>query len=290
VGFGCPDVKFATEDPKIVRLIDPKGLFEAVRPGRTQLVVRSPTSERRITVEVAGPAQSPMTAVPYNTSRKIVAKDLLFVGHANLDGFDHTAVAKPGIDRLVQEAKKNGWTVAYFVSQEYPDWYTADRHPDYTIISEGQEHQIRVAAERVVFTGGDFMFCTLRNAQMTLHGMIKRNRVRHIQFIFPAQAIWVADIWGPGDKQNYPAPMLLLTTLFARRSDDAQAYEKVVLPFLDRMITQFPVLGYPADPPAPPLSELLKGWTIVVRCGNRFERVYRRGDSDKTVLVEFQGV
>jgi hypothetical protein len=35
VGFGCPDVKFAIGDPKIVRLIDPKengGLFEAVRP------------------------------------------------------------------------------------------------------------------------------------------------------------------------------------------------------------------------------------------------------------------
>ena len=290
MGFGCPDVKFAIEDPKIVRLIDPKGLFEAVRPGRTQLVVRSPTSERRITVEVAGPAQPPMTAVPHTTVREIAAKDLLFVGHANLDGFDHTAVAKPGIDRLVQEAKKNGWTVAYFVSQEYPDWYTADRHPDYTIISEGQEHRIRVDAERVVFTGGDFMFCTLRNAQMTLHGMLKHDAPAKINFVFPAQAIWVADIWGPGDKQNYPAPMLLLTTLFARRSDDAQAYEKVVLPFLDRMITQFPVLGYPADPPAPPLSELLKDWTIVVRFGNRFERVYRRGDSDKTVLVEFQGV
>jgi hypothetical protein len=111
VGFGCPDVKFAIEDPKIVRLIDPKGLFEAVRPGRTQLVVRAPTSERRITVEVVGPAQPPMMAVPHSTVREIAAKDLLFVGHANRDGFDHTAVAKPGIDRLVQEAKKNGWTV-----------------------------------------------------------------------------------------------------------------------------------------------------------------------------------
>ena len=74
------DYKFAIENPEIVRPIQhPKGLFEAVRPGRTQLVVRSPTSERRITVEVAGPAQSPMTAVPYNTIRKIVAKDFLFV-------------------------------------------------------------------------------------------------------------------------------------------------------------------------------------------------------------------
>ena len=50
----------------------------------------------------------------------------------------HTAIAKPGIDRLVQEARKKGWTVVYWVSKEYPDWYTADRHPDYAIISEGQ--------------------------------------------------------------------------------------------------------------------------------------------------------
>ena len=294
VGFGCPDVKFAILNPKIVRLIDPKengGLFEAIRPGHTQLVVRAPTSERRITVEVVGPAQPPMMAVPHSTVREIAAKDLLFVGHANLDGFDHTAVAKPGIDRLVQEAKNNGWTVAYFVSQEYPDWYTADRNPDYTIISEGQEHQIRIDAERVVFTGGDFMFCTLRNAQMTLHSMIKQTGARHIHFVFPAQAIWVADVWGPGDKNNYPAPMLLLTTLFSRRADDTHAYDRVVVPFLERMIMQFPVIGYPADPPVPPLSDLIKDWSIVVRIGDRFERVYRRGDdSGKTLLVEFQGV
>src|SRR5437867_6588783 len=208
VGFGCPDVKFAIEDPKIVRLIDSKGLFEAVRPGRTQLVVRSPTSERRITVEVAGPAQPPMTAVPHTTVREIAAKDLLFVGHANLDGFDHTAVAKPGIDRLVQEAKKNGWTVVYWVSQEYPDWYTADRHPDYAIISEGQEHQIRVEAQRIVFAGGGFMFCLVRNAQMTLHSMLKHNVAPRIHFVFPAQAIWRR----PADARPYPAPMVSMTT------------------------------------------------------------------------------
>jgi hypothetical protein len=58
----------------------------------------------------------------------------------------------------VQEAKKDGWTVVYWVSQEYPDWYTADRHPDYAIISEGQEHQIRVEAQRVVFARGASCF------------------------------------------------------------------------------------------------------------------------------------
>jgi hypothetical protein len=56
------------------------------------------------------------------------------------------------------------------------------------------------------------------------------------------------------------------------------------------MIKEFPVLGYPLDPPAPPLSDLLKDWSIVVRFGERFERVYQRGNPEKTLLVEFQGV
>ena len=282
----CPDAEFATKDPEIVRLIKPTGLFEALRPGRAELVVRTPASERRVTVQVAGRAETPMMGVPHSIVREIVAKELLFVGHANLDGFDHTAVAKPGIDRLVQEAKKNGWTVVYWVSQEYPDWYTADRRPDYAIVSEGQEHQIRVEAQRVMFAGGSFLFCTLRNAQMTLHSMLKLNVAPRIHFVFPAQAIWR----GPVDGRPYPAPMVLLKAWFARYANDAQAYDQVVVPFLDRMIMEFPVLGYPPNPPAPPLSDLLKDWNIVVRFGDRFERVYRRGDSNKTLLVEFQGV
>jgi hypothetical protein len=120
--------------------------------------------------------------------------------------------------------------------------------------------------------------------------MVKNDGARRIDFVFPAQAIWAADIWGTGDKRPYPASMVLLTTLFARRADDAQAYDQVVAPFLERMIMEFPVAGYPSDPPIPPLSDLLKDWSVVVRFGNRFERVYRRGDLNKTLLVEFQGV
>ena len=125
---------------------------------------------------------------------------------------------------------------------------------------------------------------------MTLHGMVKHDGARRIHFVFPAQAIWETDIWGPGEARPYPAPMVLLTTLFARRADDAQAYDEVVVPFLDRMMKQFPVAGYPPDPPVPPLSDLLKDWSVVVRFGDRFERVYQRGDSNKTLIVEFQGV
>jgi len=282
--------EFTVEDPKILRLIQPSEVFEAVKAGRTELVVRTPTSVRRFRIEVAGSAQPPIKAVPHSTVKEIAGKELLFVGHANLDGFDHTAVAKPGIDRLVQEARKKGWPVVYWVSENYPDWYTADRHPDYAIASEGQEHEILFNAQTVHFTGGDFMFCVLRNVQMTLHGMIKHNVAQRITFVFPAQAIWAADIWGPGDRRPYPAPMVLLSTLFAHRASDSRAYDEVVVPFLNHVITEFPVGGYPPNPPVPPLSDLLKDWNIVVRFGDRFERVYRRADSNKTLLVAFQGV
>jgi len=238
---------------------------------------------------VTGSAQPPIVAVPYSTVKEIKAKELLFVGHANLDGFDHTAVAKPGIDRLVEQAKKDRRPVVYWVSKQYPDWYTADRHPDYALISEGQEHQVHVDAQRVMFAGGDFMFCLLRNAQVTLHGMVQQNAQR-IDFVFPAQAIWAADIWGPDDKRPYPAPMVLLTTFFARRANDTGAYNEVVVPFLDRLTMGLPVGGYPPDFPVPLMSDLLRDWTIVVRFGDRFERVYRRGDSNRTLFVEFQDV
>src|ERR1051325_6428078 len=55
VGFGCPEVKFSVENSNIVRLVNANGLYEAVSPGRTQLVFRTATLERRITVEVKGP-------------------------------------------------------------------------------------------------------------------------------------------------------------------------------------------------------------------------------------------
>jgi hypothetical protein len=147
-----------------------------------------------------------------------------------------------------------------------------------------------VDAERVIFAGGSFMFCLLRNAQMTLHAMIKRQGAERAHFVFPSQAIWVEDLWGPGEKRPYPAPMLLLKTLFTRRPDAARAYDEVVVPFLNRMIGEFPVAGYPAVPPSPALSDLLRDWNVVVRFGGRFERTYQHGSSKKTLLIEMLGV
>jgi hypothetical protein len=63
-----------------------------------------------------------------------------------------------------------------------------------------------------------------------------------------------------------------------------------VVPFLNRVIMEFPVAGYPPNPPAPPLSDLLEDWSIVVRFSDRFKRFYWREGSNKTLLVEFQGV
>ena len=84
--------------------------------------------------------------------------------------------------------------------------------------------------------------------------------------------------------------MLLLSTIFARRANDEQRYDEVVVPFLNRTINEFPVLGYPRPAPTPPLSDLIKGRTIVVRFGDTFERVYRSGDDKKSVHLDFFNV
>jgi hypothetical protein len=278
------DFEFDSADPRVIEPGDRRGLFRAVSPGKTEIIVRSPRAQQRFDIEVRGPALSRLDAVPHSEVDKIVGEEILFVGHANLDGWDHTAVAKPGIDRLVREFKASAKPVIYWVSEEFPNWYTEDRQPDLAIISEGQEHEVQVDVDRVVFTGGDFMYCMLRNVQMTLHGMIRGGSRDEIHFIFQAAAIWT----GQGAPRPYPAPMGLLSSLLARSDSDLERYDAVVLPFLDRLFTEYPVLDYPPNAPAPELGVLVDGWNVEVIVGDAFKRTYRQGDSAKTIFMEFR--
>ena len=276
------DYEFETGDPSVLELRDQRGLFRALAPGRTELIVKSPRFQHRYNIQVEGQELPVLQAVPHAEVDTIVGEEVLFVGHANLDGFDHTAVAKPGIDRLVREFKTNGRPVVYWVSEEFPNWYTEDRQPDLAIISEGQEHEIRIDADRVVFTGGGFMFCTLRNVQMTLHGMIRAGTRDRLHFLFPPEAIWV------GVLEPYPAPMVLLSSLFAKSDSDLERYDAVVVPFLERLFTEYPVLDFPLNAPSPELGVLVDGWNVEVVVGDTFKRTYRGAGSSKTIVLEFR--
>ena len=283
---GVDDYSLAPEDPTVARVVDTWRL-EAVSPGRTEVLVRSDAGERVLSIDVEPEVMPPMPATHHSEVDRIAGEKLLFVGHANLDGFDHTAVAKPGIDRLVREFKARGHPVVYFVSQEYPYWYTEDRTPDLAIVSEGQEHRIVVDAERIVFSGGGFMFCVLRNAQMTLHGMLQAGNRNRIHFAFPADAIWAVDMFTPGRFRPYPAPMSLLDRLLSARPTEQSRYEQVVVSFLEQLFGEFPVLGYPATAPQPPLEELVEGWTVEVALDKAFVQTYRPGDPDKVIRLDF---
>jgi hypothetical protein len=285
-GDGAPrfveDYSLQSKDPTVVRVIDTTRL-KAVSPGKTDVVVRSNVGEHVLSIEVDADARLPIPAKHHTEVRRINGAELLFVGHANLDGWDHTAVAKPGIDRLVREFKQRGSPVVYFVSQDYPFWYTEDRQPDLAVVSEGQEHRILVDADRVVFTGGDFMVCTLRNAQMTLHGMLSAGDRESVHFVFPADAIWT----GYRDPRSYPAPMTLLARRMSELSSAQERYELWVVPFLERLFNEFPVGGYPKIAPEPPLQELVNAWTVEVAIDNGFVHRYRSGSPRKLVRFEF---
>ena len=283
------DYEFQIGNPQVLELKDRRGLFRALSRGRTDLIVKSPRSERRYEIEVRGDVLPVLTAVPHSEVDTIVGEEVLFVGHANRDGFDHTAVAKPGIDHLVREFKRRGRPVVYWVSEEYPNWYTEDRQPSLAIISEGQEHEILVDADRVVFAGGSFRGSVLRNVQMTLHGMIRADMRDELHFTFPVEAIWMGDIWGPGERRGYPAPMVFPGSLWENRaSSDSERYDAFVIPFLDSLFTEYPVLDYPPDPPSPELGVLVDGWNVEVQVGDKFERTYRQADSSKTIRMEFR--
>ena len=280
------DYSLTPLDPTVIQVVNTWQL-EAVSAGRTELLIRGEVGERVLSIDVDPEARPPIPATHHSEVDRIAGKELLFVGHANQDGFDHTAVAKPGIDRLVREFKGRGHPVIYFVSDEYPFWYTDDRQPDLAVVTEGQEHEILVDAERIVFTGGDFMFCTLRNAQMTLHGMLKAANRKRIHFALATDAIWAVDIFTQGRNRPYPAPMALLDDLMSEHSSKQERYEQVVVPFLERLIDNFPVNGYPSDAPQPPLAELVDGWTIEVAFDNAVTRRYRRGDPNKVIVFDF---
>ena len=88
------DYTLTPTDPTVIRVVD-RWLLEAVSPGRTEVAIRSEVGERMLSLDVNPEVRPPIPATHHTEIDRIVGEELLFVGHANLDGFDHTAVAKP---------------------------------------------------------------------------------------------------------------------------------------------------------------------------------------------------
>ena len=279
------DFEFDTTDPTRLAFSRADGHFLATRHGTAEIILRSGGRERRIEVVIEDAKLAQMKTVTDDQVASFAAEDVLFVNHANRDGFDHTAVAKPGIDRWIRSFKEKGAPIIYFVSREYPNWYPEDRTPTHAVVTEGGDHNLSFTARRVFFTGGDARLCLLRNAQFTLHRVLKEKRIQSIHFVFPTDAIWTME---PG--KPYPAPMVTLERLLDRHSSRETSYERVLLPILRKLVEEYPIGGYPRDShvPSPPLRELLEGWTISVDVDGVFQRLYRTSDSGRVIRLEFQ--
>ena len=82
--------------------------------------------------------------------------------------------------------------------------------------------------------------------------------------------------------------MVLLGSLWENHDSDSERYDAFVVPFLDTLFTEYPVLGLPPDAPSPELGVLVDGWNVEVQVGERFKRTNRQGDSTKTIRMEFR--
>lgn len=143
------DFEFDTSDPTTLAFSPADGHFLATRHGNAEIILRSGERERRIEVMIVDAMLAKMKTVTDEQVAPFAAEDVLFVNHANRDGFDHTAVAKPSIDRWIHSFKKKGAPVIYFVSQEYPNWYPKDRAPTHAVVTEGGDHNLSFMARRV---------------------------------------------------------------------------------------------------------------------------------------------
>lgn len=277
------DVEFTTSDPSRLTLVSPSGIFRAAAPGSAVVMVKAHGAERRFAVTIADEKLPPMKVVRDTEVPRITADQVLLVGHANRDGIDHTAVARKGIDEWVAKFKKRGRPVIYLVSATYPNWYTSDREPTYAVLSEGQEHDLAIESGEVVFTGGDFAFCTLRNVQFVLHRKLREGGKDPIRLLFPVDAIWTG-----GKGRPYPAPMVTLRARLDQAGSSERAYDEVITGFLDHLIHEYPVTNYPGpeSTPSPHLGVLLKDATIEVTIGDDFQRTFRSG-SGRLIRMEF---
>ncbi len=84
--------------------------------------------------------------------------------------------------------------------------------------------------------------------------------------------------------------MVLLSSLWENHASDSERYDAFVVPFLDTLFTEYPVLAYPPDAPSPELGVLVEGWNVEVQLGERFKRTYRQADSSKTIRMEFHSL
>ncbi len=278
------EFKFTTSDDSRLRLVNESGVFEGKAPGRATIVLKTLGKEHRFAAEVMNEKLLAMKVTLAKQVPQIRANEVLFIGHANRDGFDHTMVAKSGIDWWVRQFKDKDRPVIYLVSEEYPNWYTEDRNPTYAIISEGQEHDLQLDVPTIYFAGGGFAYCLLRNVQFVLHRWAREGGSEAIRLVFLIDAIWT----GEKDKP-YPAPMAKLDSLFDRAASPEATYDLLIVPFLNRLINEYPVTGYPdaGATPQPHLKALLTNVTIEVIIEDDHRRVYR-SRSGRVIHVEFR--
>jgi hypothetical protein len=271
--------EFATSDASILALEGPDARFCARAPGRAEVIVRTADGRRAaFAITVAPRRQQEMKLAAAGDVPALAVEEVLTVVHANRDGFDHTEVARRGIDRLVRAAKERGSTVVYLVSTEYPNWYLADRRPDYAVASDDGRHAMRVDARRYVFAGGNFYWCLAANVRSVLEHLLEKPGPWRVELVFPMDAIYDGQ---PG--KPYPAAMTTLAALFEGQVGAQAAYELLVVGFLKKLETS---QRQGADQNSP-FAERWRACGVTVRIGDDFTRRYRAGTTTRELVLVF---
>ncbi len=275
--------EFGTSDPDALSLDNEDGRFTGRSPGMAEVLVKTRDgAPARFSIQVASERFRPIESVraedgpPFHSARTIM------VTHANRDGFDHTRVAKSGIDRVVRDAKAKGDNVVFLMSPQYPNWYTSDRAPSLAIESDTGEHDLVVTSDEIVFVGGNFSWCLLESVKSSLISFASGSG-SDLCLVFPLDAIYDGD---PG--RGYPYPMVTLASLFETQPDSAATFERVVTPFLEKLQSSLAEAQTSSKVTERGAASNLKTAGVIVEFNGDIVREHQLESSERVLRFVFQ--
>jgi len=107
------------------------------------------------------------TVPKLKSGQKLKADEVLFVTHAS-NYFNHSLSIKENLNKRIKEAKAKGIVVIYLVDtlvKRFISEYFLDHKPDYLLLSSGGDHQIKLRAKNLIFSGGFFEACAAETAR-----------------------------------------------------------------------------------------------------------------------------
>lgn len=150
---------------------------------------------------------------------------LLVVNHA-ASIFDAKCKTKPGTDALIQAFRAQKRSVLFSIGDdELADfsWCTSDRNPDFSIYSDGGEHDLKIDTPELTVVGGNLTLCLSTFVRDAIRSYFQRND-KNFRVNLPLDAIYQGEHLALDLLKEAQAPRAFLKAVFGKKLSDSNLW------------------------------------------------------------------